>query len=270
VSVTGLASAKGAPGVTTTCVALTLVWPRPVLLVEADPAGGDLLAGYLAGVEPSGGGLLGLALAARRRPLDTDLVLDATVALDTAGRRRALVAPSDTGQFQPIVDATDRLAEAIGELAIDRPDLDVIVDHGRVRAPVSTPWLRQLTSLLLVTPPTLPGASSARSALGWLPSSTRDGCNIGLLLAGDGPYRASEISDALGAPVIATITHDPPSARTLTGQSPAGRGFDRSALMRSARSLADTLTRTGPTAHVEVKEPVAADTPLPVAVGERA
>jgi hypothetical protein len=270
VTVLGLASAKGAPGVTTTCVALTLVWPRPVLLVEADQAGGDLLAGYLAGAEPPGGGLLGLALAARRRPLETEAVLDAAIALDTDGQRRVLVAPADTGQSQPITDAADRLAHAIGHVATDRPDVDVIVDLGRVRAPASTPWLRQLTSLLLVTPPTLRGASSTRSVLGWLPSQTRDGCDIGLLLAGDGPYRPGEISDALALTVRGSVAHDPPSARALTGESPPGRGFDRSPLMRSARSLADTLTRTLPTPAVGSEQSAAATFVAPVVVGEPA
>src|SRR3954463_12043197 len=60
-----LCSAKGAPGVTTSGLALTLAWPRPVLLAELDPAGGDVLAGYGRG-ESSAGGLADLELAARR------------------------------------------------------------------------------------------------------------------------------------------------------------------------------------------------------------
>jgi len=35
-----LASATGAPGVSTTALGLALNWPRPVVLVEADPNGG--------------------------------------------------------------------------------------------------------------------------------------------------------------------------------------------------------------------------------------
>ena len=38
-----VAADKGAPGVTTTALALAAVWPRPVLLAECDPAGGDLV-----------------------------------------------------------------------------------------------------------------------------------------------------------------------------------------------------------------------------------
>ncbi len=37
-----LCSSKGAPGVTSTALALAAAWPRPALLLEADPAGGDL------------------------------------------------------------------------------------------------------------------------------------------------------------------------------------------------------------------------------------
>ena len=59
-----LCSAKGAPGVTTSALALALSWPRPVILAELDPAGGDVLAGYGRG-ELSAGGLADLELAAR-------------------------------------------------------------------------------------------------------------------------------------------------------------------------------------------------------------
>ena len=49
-AVIALASASGSPGVTTTALGLAMLWPRPVLLVEADPTGGSgLLAGYFRG-----------------------------------------------------------------------------------------------------------------------------------------------------------------------------------------------------------------------------
>ena len=64
-----VASDKGAPGVTTASVVLAAVWPRPVLLAECDPAGGDLLYRFPAadgGRLDPGRGLLSLAVAARR------------------------------------------------------------------------------------------------------------------------------------------------------------------------------------------------------------
>ena len=47
-----VAADKGAPGVTTTALALAAVWPRPVLLAECDPAGGDLVYRLPAGASP--------------------------------------------------------------------------------------------------------------------------------------------------------------------------------------------------------------------------
>src|SRR5256885_1056147 len=63
-----VAADKGAPGVTTTSVALAAVWPRPVLLAECDPAGGDLVY-RLPSAEGSRldqrRGLISMAVAAR-------------------------------------------------------------------------------------------------------------------------------------------------------------------------------------------------------------
>ena len=61
-----LTSASGSPGVTTTAVGLALCWPRPVLLVEADPTGGSAIAaGYLRGGTAPTDSLIDLAFAHR-------------------------------------------------------------------------------------------------------------------------------------------------------------------------------------------------------------
>ena len=49
-------SSKGSPGATTTSLALTLAWPRPALLAELDPRGGDILWGYGRGQNVGGAG----------------------------------------------------------------------------------------------------------------------------------------------------------------------------------------------------------------------
>ena len=62
-AVIALTSASGSPGVTTTAFGMALLWPRPVLLLEADPTGGSgLLAGYFRGTREYVGGLIELAL----------------------------------------------------------------------------------------------------------------------------------------------------------------------------------------------------------------
>src|SRR5665213_4511800 len=70
--IVGLVSVKGSPGVTTTACALGAAWPtdRKVLLVEADPFGGDLAAQF--GAAPNVG--LWSLLAASRRGLNEGAV----------------------------------------------------------------------------------------------------------------------------------------------------------------------------------------------------
>ena len=49
-AVVSVFSVGGAPGVTVSSLGLALSWPRPVLLVDANPnAGSAVLAGYLRG-----------------------------------------------------------------------------------------------------------------------------------------------------------------------------------------------------------------------------
>lgn len=267
-TVVGLASAKGAPGVTATAVALTLVWPRPVLLVEADLAGGDLLAGYLAGAATSGGGLLGLALAARRGPIDATTALERSQSLDAAGDRRVLVMPTDRAQARPVSESIDKLAAAVTTVAGSEDDpavrRDVLLDLGRLNPGTPAAWLAAPTDLLLMLEPTLRAASAARSTLTWLRERLPDTCHVAAVLTGHGPYGAVEISDALEVPVAGAIAHDPGAARVLCGEAPTSRGFDRSPLIRSARSLADMLAANASPAAARSAEPVRRD---PVTVG---
>src|SRR3954470_7854122 len=63
---TVVTSGKAAPGVTTSTWALALSWPRPVLVADCDPAGGDMAPGLLAGRVCLDRGLLSWSTAARR------------------------------------------------------------------------------------------------------------------------------------------------------------------------------------------------------------
>src|SRR3954471_9176256 len=60
------ASGKAAPGVTTSTWSLALSWPRPLLVADCDPAGGDMAPGLLAGRIGLDRGLVSWATAARR------------------------------------------------------------------------------------------------------------------------------------------------------------------------------------------------------------
>ncbi|MFD2355658.1 hypothetical protein ACFSTC_49890 [Nonomuraea ferruginea] len=126
-----LAADKGAPGVTTAATALAAVWPRPVLLAECDPAGGDLayrLPAVDGGVLNPGKGLLTLGATARRGldpaqiPAHTQKViggLDVLVGL-THGEQAAGL----TWLWGPL-----------GRALAGIPEADVIADCGRAGRP---------------------------------------------------------------------------------------------------------------------------------------
>ena len=258
-AVIALSSAKGSPGVSTNALALALVWPRPVLLIECDPAGGDILAGYLAGSDPPGGGLLGLALLAGRQPLNLTDVWDRALPLDNSRTRHVLPAPADAGQWAPISDATDHLAEFLVTLTATGTGPDVLLDAGRSGQAGDTRWRGRADLQLVLLRPSLRGASAARSHLTGQ-TGAADAGRVGLIVVGDGPYRAGEIGNALGVSVFGVIAHDPVAAAVLGGERAAGRGFDRSPLLRSARSLCDGLLPRLTASATRTEPPVCAPT----------
>jgi len=240
-----LASATGAPGVTTSALGLALAWPRPVVLVEADPTGGSaVLAGYCRGEVPHDRGLVNLAMAHRAGEDLTDALAEVLLRLPgstvdlLAGVRSHAQAASVTTLWEP-------LAVALG--ALDRAGTDVIVDAGRLGltgAPL--PLVRAADVALLVTRTHLPALAGARSWAKTLADDTSAAGTApgpGLLLVGEGhPYTTREITGVLGLPVVASLAWDPVSAETFhLGTSP-GRRFEQAALARSLRAAVSAIT----------------------------
>ena len=122
-SVVTLASIKGSPGVTTAALALAAAWPagRKVLLVEADPFGGDLAARHGSTIT---GGLPSL-FAAARRSLAPDAVWDHVDHLP--GGLPVLFGLSGVQGAIANEKAWPVVAAALGGL-----DADVVVDAGRL------------------------------------------------------------------------------------------------------------------------------------------
>jgi hypothetical protein len=232
-----LCSAKGAPGVTTSALALALSWPRPVVLAELDPAGGDVLAGYGRG-EVSAGGLADLALAARRgglaRHLDGQLLR-----LDPEGRARLLPGLADPAGARHV--DWDRLAAALASM--EDGAIDVVADCGRLRTdhfPAAV--VRRAAAVVLATGSTLPAVRAGTHAISEVRG--RDGRTglLATLVIGPGePYGEREIGEALGVPVVIVLPRDAKAAAVLSDGAPAGRLFAQSALMRAARTVAARL-----------------------------
>lgn len=235
-----LTSAKGSPGVTTAALALALCWPRPVVLAELDPAGGDVLAGY-GGGRASGNGLQELIVTSRRGGLAARLPMH-LMALDADGRARLL-----PGLVEPATAANaDWVSLAAALAGLSDAGVDVLADCGRLRAEHSpTAVLERAERTALVTRTSLRALHAARSGITELAAISGSGhlrARLGVVVIGAGePYREGEIGPALGVPVFGTLPRDPRSAAVLSDGVPAGRLFAQSQLMRAARAFAADL-----------------------------
>ena len=231
------ASAKGSPGVTTAIAALAATWPaaRDLVVVELDPAGGDLVVRFDLATEP---GLVTLA-AAGRRELGPDTLLAHTqvlpAAADTVGpARRVLVAPVSAEQ------AGASLAALRGGLsrALAGGDADVLVDCGRLDpASVAHEIATTADLLVMVARPVVAEVHHLSARLASVKASS-----VSLLLVGDQPYSVSEVAGAVGANALGTLPADVRAASALTDGHPnAVRLLRRSRLLRDARALAEGL-----------------------------
>ena len=257
-----LVSGSGSPGVTTAAVGLALSWPRPVLLVDADPTGGSaILAGYLRGALPPGDGLIDLAFAHRDGAL-VDAIpgvctpIDGTGVTLLAGTRAHGQARSLATMWEPLTTALRGL-DAMGQ--------DVIVDAGRLGLAGSPePLVYGADCTLLVTRTDLVALSGARSWAQTLRSGfDEQGAlpSLGLLLVGEGaPYRARDVSTVLGLPVISSLDFDEPSGRVFAHGAPAPRKLQSRPLVRSLRAattaIQDRLAATRPAGTAPVDRPV--------------
>jgi hypothetical protein len=252
-----VAADKGAPGVTTASVALAAVWPRPVLLAECDPAGGDLVYRFPAAgggqLDPARG-LLSLAVAVRRG-------LEPAQAWDHAQKL-----PGGLDLLVGLVTAEqgaglDVLWGPVGTVLARLPGADTIADCGRVG--VAGPHydlLAQASVLVLVTRATLAEVVRLRERAAVLAEAlARHGQTPPLAVVVVAEHRRfhaalADVAQALGpdspAIVLGGLAFEPRSADRLRGQW--GGGLDRSLLVRTARDLAGRLTARLPVAEPPV------------------
>jgi hypothetical protein len=248
-----LASASGAPGVTTAALGLALHWPGDVLLADCDRTPSHtVLSGVLRGTDAGGRGLTALA-AAHRSGTDLSIELPSQclplMAESTQSRGR------DTDEFQAVRRSflpgfnhpgSADLFNAIWPDFVSALDLleraghTVIVDLGRVGKAMPTALVTSARRILLVTRSSLRALGalqlhleSVKSQLGAAPGN----CELGLVVVGPGrPYSTGEISSALGVPVVATL----PWAPSATDEFLDGEKCER-ALKRAFESWAAAL-----------------------------
>lgn len=243
-----LASVKGSPGVTSTALALAAVWPRPVVLLEADSSGGDLAyrcKAALGGPVAANKGLLQLAAAVRGGLPGAGVVANEAQMLACGvnlvqGVNRAGQARAFAGLW-PTITAACMDAE-----------VDVIADLGRVdrTSPVMA-LAEQSAHLLTVAVATLESVMHLREDVPDLMGALAQAGAIGVcpILVGPdaraGRDRADldNLLDGAGIAVRPTVSL-PYDAKALTrleqGESPSGR-LGRTLLMRGAKAVVASL-----------------------------
>jgi hypothetical protein len=196
VSLVTVVAGKGAPGVTTSLLALALGWPGPVLVADTDPAGGDIAVGWLAGRVGLDRGLLSWAAATRHAQIGTvaDLAPHVSSVPETGGRVLVLPGLAHAGQAAgldqpawarlaataeqtwPADPRTGQLARGNGPgvaastAAVAGADaggvrVDLLADCGRLGPDTPWPLLTAAAVVLVVTRPTLRGVQHAQQAL---------------------------------------------------------------------------------------------------------
>lgn len=251
-SVTALVSTKSC-GVTATALALTLASKRASLLAECDPAGGTIRAGLLGGEVNAGIGLYHLARAERTGP---EALANAFAShlchLDEAGHRKLLPGLTDPAQGAALARTWPALADVLQVMA-QQAGHDVYVDAGRLALeaghlhPVFSPapLLYRADLVLLVVRGTEQSLALARHVIPSLRADLDEqgsGADaLGVLLIEDGAFRAHQVGEALGAPVIAGLPYAPEVARYLTVGGRPPRGYGRSPLLRHARTASEQI-----------------------------
>lgn len=243
-----IAADKGAPGVTTAAVALAAVWPRPVLLAECDPAGGDLIyrlpSASGSRLDPRRG-LLSLAISARRGGHPGQVWEHAQ---KLRGGLDVLVGVANAEQGAGLDLMWDQVGATLSALA----EADVIADCGRLGADGrGYDLLARADAVILVTRANLGDLVRLRDRAVAIDNAIRGHGGltgrIGVLVIADhkhfGPALAEveHVLTGAGSPVsiLGGLAHEPKSAEMLSGEW--GGKLDRSLLIRTAREIAAQL-----------------------------
>jgi hypothetical protein len=285
-SLIALTAAKGAPGVTTTAIALAGVWPRavsgnwPVLLAECDPSGGDValrLRGPGQRVLAQDRGMISLAAAIRQPDFAEPMLWDHVQTLD--GGLPVLISPSAPRLASAIEVTWPLVAGALAGLR----STDVIADCGRLHdSGGGREVLARADVVVMLVTPSVPAVAHLRygiEALTHGDASAARPDRIGVVVVVDQRRRKSVLRDiaaflardGLPATVLGAIALDPVGAAGLSGHW--GSRVDRTELVSSTRAVASTLVgvlgdqaaRAARTFPDREREPARATGPVPTA-----
>ncbi|GHB74375.1 hypothetical protein GCM10010377_76000 [Streptomyces viridiviolaceus] len=249
-AVIALAGCSGAPGVTTSALALLLSWPvevgRRMVLAECDPDGGAVLHGLLQGTLGDRYGLRNLSVAARKGEFGEAFWRQLIDLSSEDGKaespRDRLLLPgiTDPAQAASLSSVWKGLAVMFRGIDADHGH-DVLVDLGRRGAVGPSGVLaEQADAVLVVVRNTLRCLQAAQGRVSEL--EERVG-NVGLIVIDEGPYPAGEVQRVLQVPVVATLPYAPKDARVLSDGADQPRHFTKAPLMKAARTASTLLVQ---------------------------
>jgi len=218
VAVTSLKSG----GATTLAAALAAVWPEPALLIEVDPAGGDLGGWHKL---PDTPGLASLANACRMGQVDlsehtTRLPFGVDAVLAAAGRPQASAAIGLLADTEP------------ARWAKERP---TVLDVGRLEpGSPALPLLELADAVLVVAGGDV--LSLLRVAMAEIPVERAQ-----LVAVGPLAHPRDDLAGLLPIPLVAELPWDRHSAEVIAGTRRARRAWTRVGLLATARALAASL-----------------------------
>ena len=235
-------STKGSPGATTFALALAARWPSEAVLVEADPAGGDLGARCGVADDP---GLASLVLAARREvphlahhAQQVGVGIDVVVAPASATRAAATIAA---------LTPTALSGAGIGRPARRGPHRRRLPDHGRWSPPPTGLWwcAGAISPASITPPPTLQCVADPSRIGVWssAPAHTRWRSWPNCSACRSSFRRRSTIGRSRYSPVCVA----PPGAGTASGCPPPPVPSPSPCALR--RSTMDSTTTRSPDRH---------------------
>lgn len=220
-------SVRGAPGVTTTAL-LVAGGLKGAVLAEADLAGGVLAIRYGLGREP------GLTTLAASRADGADEWMSHA---QLAGGVPVLVGPDAPDSSEALWrGAGVRLGAMLRQVDAKA----VVIDAGRLGA--GTPMIEASDLVVVLVKP----IAEHLVTLGHRLPSLRHAAvsaRIGVVLVGDGPYRASDVVSSLDVDVLGELPDDPRAAFALVDGGRSQASFARTRLARSAAGLNSDLLR---------------------------
>lgn len=227
-------SLKGSPGVTTLATALGACWPavEQPILVETDPAGGDLMTRFRLDDAPS---LVTLAVKSRH---GAEPELLAQHAQRLPGGLRVVTGPAGAEQARSALSVLASGPSSLLRRAADQPSTVVIADCGRVDPDSpALPIIRNADVMVLVARPHDAELAHVAIKLREVQCWSR---RPGFVLVGDG-YATREVSRVLGIPVMGCVPRDDKGAAVLCGQRNTRHSPARSRLGRAAARIATLI-----------------------------